>query len=187
MAAPHQVRRLAKRYQLMGLSGLISKKRVHASNRRLDEATRTLAIELIGTHYCDFGPTPAREKLAELHGLPLSVESASQIMIVAGYWQPKKGGTVCAYPMRCRRARFGEMIQNAQDADPDAETQFARAVRELGTESIHAHSPQAKERVVRANQTLQDRLVKEMRLAGINLKTAVERCQPFDNARCAGY
>jgi hypothetical protein len=57
---------------------------------------------------------------------------------------------------------------NAQDADPDAETQFSQAARELGIECIHANSPQAKGRVERANQTLQDRLVKEMRLSGIN-------------------
>lgn len=57
---------------------------------------------------------------------------------------------------------------NARGADPEAETQFSRAARELGIECIHAHSPQAKGRVERANQTLQDRLVKEMRLAGIN-------------------
>lgn len=30
---------------------------------------------------------------------------------------------------------------NAQDVDPDAETQFSRAARELGIECIHAHSP----------------------------------------------
>ena len=57
---------------------------------------------------------------------------------------------------------------NANDADPDAETQFSRAARELGITCIHANSPQAKGRVERANQTLQDRLVKEMRLAGID-------------------
>jgi transposase len=57
---------------------------------------------------------------------------------------------------------------NAKDADPEAETQFSRAARDLGIECIHAHSPQAKGRVERANQTLQDRLIKEMRLAGIN-------------------
>nr|SPS05991.1 conserved protein of unknown function [Candidatus Nitrotoga fabula] len=57
---------------------------------------------------------------------------------------------------------------NAKDADPEAETQFSRAARELGIECIHAHSPQAKGHVERANQTLQDRLVNEMRLAGIN-------------------
>ena len=57
---------------------------------------------------------------------------------------------------------------NAKDADPEAETQFARAARELGIECIPANTPQAKGRVERANQTFQDRLVKEMRLAGIN-------------------
>jgi transposase len=56
---------------------------------------------------------------------------------------------------------------NAKEADPEAETQFGRAARELGIECIHANSPQAKGRVERANQTLQDRLVKEMRLTGI--------------------
>jgi Homeodomain-like domain len=57
---------------------------------------------------------------------------------------------------------------NAKEADPEAETQFSRAARELGIACIHAHSPQAKGRVERANQTLQDRMIKEMRLAGIN-------------------
>jgi len=106
-----QVRRLTKRYQASGLAGLASKKRGRASNRRLDEAVRSTAIELIGTHYRDFGPTLAHEKLAELHGIQLSVESTRQIMIKVGYWQPKRGITVCAHPMRERRARFGELIQ----------------------------------------------------------------------------
>ena len=229
-----QVQRLSKRYRAEGLGGLVSKKRGRASNRRLDEAARTTAIELIGTHYRDFGPTLANEKLAELHGIQLSVESTRQLMIGAGYWRTRRGGTVCAHPMRERRARFGELIQidgsphdwfegrgdyctllvfiddatgrltqlrftptettlsymrvlaphgapvtlysdrhsvfhiNAKDADPEAETQFARAARELGIECIPANTPQAKGRVERANQTLPDRLVKEMRLAGIN-------------------
>jgi hypothetical protein len=47
-------------------------------------------------------------------------------------------------------------------------TQFGRALKELDITLICAHSPQAKGRVERANNTLQDRLVKEMRLAGIN-------------------
>jgi hypothetical protein len=46
-------------------------------------------------------------------------------------------------------------------------TQFGRALKELDIELIYANSPQAKGRVERANQTLQDRLVKELRLAGI--------------------
>jgi len=47
-------------------------------------------------------------------------------------------------------------------------TQFARAMAELGVELILANSPQAKGRVERMNGTLQDRLVKEMRLEGIS-------------------
>lgn len=47
-------------------------------------------------------------------------------------------------------------------------TQFGRALAELNIEIICANSSQAKERVERANRTLQDRLVKELRLAGIS-------------------
>lgn len=46
----------------------------------------------------------------------------------------------------------------------EAVTQFDRALSYLGIELICANSPQAKGRVERANQTFQDRLIKEMRL-----------------------
>jgi len=52
-------------------------------------------------------------------------------------------------------------------AGRQAETQFGRALRELGIEYIPAGSPQAKGRVERSFQTDQDRLVKELRLRGI--------------------
>jgi hypothetical protein len=48
-----------------------------------------------------------------------------------------------------------------------ARSQFGRALRELGIEWIAAQSPQAKGRIERLFETLQDRLVKEMRLVGI--------------------
>jgi transposase len=47
-------------------------------------------------------------------------------------------------------------------------TQFARALGELNIDMLFAHSPQAKGRVERAHQTLQDRLTKELRLRGIS-------------------
>lgn len=50
----------------------------------------------------------------------------------------------------------------------DGYTQFGRAMYELNIESICANSSQAKGRVERANLTLQDRLVKELRLRGIS-------------------
>jgi hypothetical protein len=54
----------------------------------------------------------------------------------------------------------------------DPITQFTRAMGELGIEVILAHSPQAKGRVERGFHTHQDRLVKELRLAGVSTKEA---------------
>ncbi len=59
-------------------------------------------------------------------------------------------------------------ISHGEDTKKENFTQFGRAVNEVGIELIYANSPQAKGRVERANQTLQDRLVKEMRLVGIS-------------------
>jgi hypothetical protein len=47
-------------------------------------------------------------------------------------------------------------------------TDFQKAMEKLGVRCIYANSPQAKGRVERGNRTLQDRLVKEMRLRGIS-------------------
>jgi Winged helix-turn helix len=66
----------------------------------------------------------------------------------------------------------------------DGETQFGRAMRELNVEVICADSPQAKGRVERAHKTLQDRLVKELRLASI---ATVEAANAFLPAFVAGY
>lgn len=54
-------------------------------------------------------------------------------------------------------------------------SQFGRALGELGVELIAAHSPQAKGRVERLFKTAQDRLVKELRLAGITTIEAANR------------
>jgi len=68
-------------------------------------------------------------------------------------------------------------------------TQFKRAMKSLGVNVISANSAQAKGRVERLNGTLQDRLVKEMRLAGIStIETAniflKEIFIPFFNSVC---
>ena len=56
----------------------------------------------------------------------------------------------------------------ARVEDSNGKTQFGRAMEELGVTLIFANSPQAKGRVEKVNQTLQDRLVKELRLHGIS-------------------
>lgn len=62
-----------------------------------------------------------------------------------------------------RPAHLGEQLRGQ-----GALTQIGRALSELDIEWIAAHSPQAKGRIENAFGTLQDRLVKEMRLAGAN-------------------
>jgi hypothetical protein len=57
-------------------------------------------------------------------------------------------------------------------------SQFGRALRDLNIDSICANSPQAKGRVERANGTLQDRLVKELRLRGISNPTEADAFLP---------
>src|SRR6202163_4928370 len=60
-------------------------------------------------------------------------------------------------------APLGEQLRGEK-----ARSQFGRALQELGIEWIAAQSPQAKGRIERLFETPQDRLVKEMRLAGID-------------------
>jgi transposase len=65
--------------------------------------------------------------------------------------------------------KHGVFRVNQPSAGPsDALTQFGRAMQELDIQIICANTPQAKGRVERANQTLQDRLPKELRLRGIS-------------------
>src|SRR5271168_194071 len=68
---------------------------------------------------------------------------------------------------------------NAKEAlGGDRITQFGRVLSELNIDIICANSPQAKGRIERAFGTLQDRLVKELRLAGISTVTAANAWLP---------
>jgi transposase len=72
-------------------------------------------------------------------------------------------------PLAFYSDRHGIFRVNAKDAQSgDGKTEFGRVAERLGIEPIHARTPQAKGRVERANQTLQDRLVKEMRLQNVS-------------------
>jgi transposase len=62
----------------------------------------------------------------------------------------------------------GQTLEAELAGRPQLPTQVGRALEELGITSIVAHSPQAKGRVERLFATLQDRLVSELRLAGVS-------------------
>lgn len=234
-----QLRRLQRGFAAEGAAALASKKRGRRSNHRIDPALREGALELVRERYSDFGPTLAHEKLTEIHGLKLSVESLRKWMTEDGLWVPHRRRRERIQQPRHRRSCLGELIQidgsdhewfedraprctllvfiddatsrlmqlyfaesestfsyfnalrnhihahgkpvafysdkagvfrvNARDPKGgEALTQFGRALNELNVDIICANTPAAKGRVERANLTLQDRLVKELRLRGIS-------------------
>ena len=87
-------------------------------------------------------------------------------------------------PLAFYSDRHGIFRINAKEiASGDGLTAFGRVIGRLGIEQICATTPQAKGRVERANQTLQDRLVKELRLAGICDYAAAQAFLPGFMAR----
>jgi transposase len=75
--------------------------------------------------------------------------------------------------------RHGIFRVNAKDAESgDGKTEFGRVVERLDIALINALTPQAKGRVERANQTSQDRLIKEMRLRNISSMGAAQAFLP---------
>ncbi len=104
-------KRLKQSYVETGVSGLISKKRGQPSNRRIAQDVLAQAVRLIGTHYADFGPTIAAEKLREQHGVPLSVEAVRKLIMEHGHWKVRRTRTARVHQMLDRRGQRGELIQ----------------------------------------------------------------------------
>lgn len=87
-------------------------------------------------------------------------------------------------PLALYSDRHGIFRVNAKDVESgDGLTELGRVVGRLKIEQICATTPQAKGRVERANQTLQDRLVKELRLADISDMAAAQAFLPGFMAR----
>lgn len=78
-----------------------------------------------------------------------------------------------------RHSTYKQNIKKNILDNPEAMTQFERAMKKLGVEVIHAYSAQAKGRVERLFGTLQDRLIKEMRLRRI---TTLEEATQYANS-----
>jgi len=241
-----QVFRLLDRLRTDGAEGLVSRKRGRPSNRRHKDAFRERVVSLVREHYADFGPTLAREYLAERHDIKIGCETLRQLMMAAGLWKDRDARRPRPYQPRYRRDCRGELVQvdgskhwwfedrgpqctllvyiddatselmhlemvesestfsymratqayierhgkpvafysdkhsafrnNRASANGDGMSHLGRALDALNIELICANSPQAKGRVERANGTLQDRLVKAMRLEGIS---SIEEANAF--------
>jgi hypothetical protein len=128
---------------------------------------------------------------ALMHGVFAKSEDTLNIMgLVWGYIE-RRGRPVSFYVDKdsiYRTNRQASVEEELRERQPD--TQFKRAVEELGIKLIWAHSPQAKGRIERSFETHQDRLIKELRLAGISDIAAANRYLaevyiPRHNARYA--
>jgi hypothetical protein len=97
----------------------------------------------------------------------LKFDSNESTQCVFAFWKEyiKKNGK----PIAIYLDKFSTYKINHKSAvdNKDMMTQFQRAMEALGIKVINAHSPQAKGRIERLNETLQDRLVKELRLKNI--------------------
>lgn len=104
----------------------------------------------------------ATGKLMELFFVP--VESTLGYFTATRHYLHRHGVPVTFYSDK--NGIFKVNVKNALSGS--GMTQFGRAMKALDIEIICANTPQAKGRVERVNQTLQDRLVKELRLNGIS-------------------
>lgn len=236
-------KRLVKRIKTHGDKAIAHANRGKRSLRKISSKIEKQAITLYKTHYGDFGPTLANEKLHELHGLSISTEKLRQVLIQQGLWKTHTQRDNVCHTWRQRKEHEGDRIQidgshhrwledrldqefclmafvddatssvfgrfyeyegifpvldsflefiqqfgiphsvyldrhstyktsrqpslDEQLRDEHPLTQFERIMKQLGVVVIHARSPQAKGRVERSFETLQDRFVKEMRLQHI--------------------
>ena len=147
------------RFREDGGGGLIHKGRGQSSNHSLSSGVREYVLQLVKSKYADFGPTLATEVLLAKHDMQVGPETLLTWMLEDGLWQSRKQRR--SFPPAPSKTR------ELRRACPDRR-QRSPLVRTLNIEILCANSSQAKGRVERANRTLQDRLVKELRLAEIS-------------------
>lgn len=117
----------------------------------IDDATSTLMQLRFVKSESTFSYFEALELYLEAHGRPVAFYSDKHTVFRVSNQSAKSGHGI---------------------------THFGRALNELNVEILCANSSQAKGRVERANRTLQDRLVKELRLAGISDMDAANAVLP---------
>lgn len=105
------VRKLLARMRKEGDRGVVHRLRGRESNRKIAEPVREKAVALVKREYGDFGPTLAREYLAERHGIEVSRETLRQWMMGAQLWKPRRARIERVHTWRPRRAQCGELVQ----------------------------------------------------------------------------
>jgi len=120
--------------------------------------------ELVLMGYIDDATSKVFARFYDYEGIMPAMDSFKRYMKKYGIPQMLYLDNYSPYKAR-RKPTIEEQLMNE-----DPLTQFERAAKELGVRVNHANSPQAKGRIERSFRTFQDRLVKELRLAGIKNK-----------------
>lgn len=115
----------------------------------IDDATGKIAGLYMTKHECMQGYFETTRQILLNHGIPVSIYSDRHAIFLS-----TKAGKLT--------------VEEQLEGRVCNDTQFGRAMNELGVTIIHARSPQAKGRVERLWETLQSRLPVEFKIAGIN-------------------
>ena len=95
-----QVKRLVRWYREEGARGLRSRRGGRRANNAIAPELRREIVGMVRERYEDFAPTLAWEKLTEVHGYGVSVETLRKWMVAEGLWRSKKrrGGADSSEP-----------------------------------------------------------------------------------------
>jgi hypothetical protein len=103
---------------------------------------------------------------SRVHARFVRHDTAEENMRVLWAWLERYGRPLAFYTDKAAMFETAPKSRLGEEQQPLQATQITRALAELGIERISAHSPQAKGRIERFFHTAQDRLVKQLRLAG---------------------
>jgi transposase len=105
-----QSQRIYAAYEGGGDAALVHGNFGKPSRRKIDAWIKEAALKAYRDRYCDFGPTFAVEKLAEVEGIKISDETLRQWLIAEGLRIGRRRKREHR-SRRERRASFGELIQ----------------------------------------------------------------------------
>ena len=113
-----QVRCLVRTYQARGAASLASRRPGRRPNNALAPEVRRRTMDLVRGRHADFGPTFAREKLVEVHGLALSAETLRKWMVEDGLRRVRPRGGEPARQRRLRRPCMGIWFRSTARSTP---------------------------------------------------------------------
>lgn len=166
-------------------AGLVAKRRARGRHRLRREPRAAFGemLHLDGSPHQWLALSPGQQQVLiavpddatgkVLYAQLFEAETSQAVMTALKEVFEEHGLSMALYTDRARWAFY--TAKSGGRVDRDKLTQLGRALKRLGVEHIAAYSPQARGRSERLNRTFQDRLVNELRVAGIRTMAAANR------------